>query len=64
MPPEFLAEAEARERAAKIARPVTERLRKMIEREVFRLLEEGVPEEEVLARISEKYGTRLRKLDT
>jgi hypothetical protein len=60
VPPEFLAEAEARERAARLARPVTERLRKMIEREVFSLLEEGVPEEEVLARISEKYGIKLR----
>jgi len=60
VPPEFLAEAEARERAARIARPVTERLRKMIETEVFRLLEEGVPEEEVLARISEKYGIKFR----
>lgn len=39
-----------------MARPVTERLRKTIETEVYRLLEEGVPEEEVLARISEKYG--------
>lgn len=57
VPPEHLAEAEARERAAKLARPVTERLRKMVEREVLRLLEEGVPEEEVLARISEKYGS-------
>jgi hypothetical protein len=60
VPPEFLAEAEARERAARIARPVTERLRKTIEREVFSLLEEGVPEEEVLARISEKYKVKLR----
>ena len=32
----------------------------MIEREVFRLLEEGVPEE-VLAQISKKYGIHLRK---
>lgn len=60
VPPEFLAEAKARERAARIARPVTERLRKTIEREVYRLLEEGVPEEEVLARISKKYGIKLR----
>jgi hypothetical protein len=64
VPPEFLAEAEARERAARLARPVTERLRKAIEREVFRLLEAGVPEEEVLARISEKYKVKLRKRRT
>jgi len=60
VPPEFLAEAEAREKAAKLARPVTERLRKTIEKEVLRLLEAGVPEEEVLARISEKYRIKLR----
>jgi len=61
MPPEFLVEAEARERAARLARPVTERLRKAIEREVLRLLEAGVPEEEVLKRLSEKYGVKVRK---
>jgi len=62
VPPEFLVEAEARERAARLARPVTERLRKIIEREVLRLLEEGVPEEDVLKRISEKYAYGLTRL--
>lgn len=61
VPPEFLAEAEARERAGRIARPVTERIRKMIEREVFRLLETGIPEEEILAEIASKYNTRNRR---
>lgn len=60
VPPEFLAEAEAREKAARLARPVTERLRKTIEREVLRLLEAGVPEEEILRRISKKYGISLK----
>lgn len=55
VPPEFLEAAEARERAARLARPVTERLRRMVEREALRLLAEGVPEEEVLRRIREKY---------
>jgi uncharacterized protein YggT (Ycf19 family) len=55
VPPEFLAEAGARETAAKLARPVTERLRKMIEREAFRLMETGVPQEQILLQISEKY---------
>jgi len=64
VPPEFLVEAEAREEAARLARPVTERLRKTIEGEVLRLLEAGVPEEEVLARISEKYGVKLRGVKT
>jgi len=56
VPKEFLEAAEIREKAARLARPVTERLRKTIEREVLRLLEEGVPEEDVLKRISEKYA--------
>lgn len=55
VPPQFLAEAETREKAARLARPITERLRKTIEREVSRLLEAGVPEEEIVARISRTY---------
>lgn len=61
VPREYIAEAEARERAARIARPVTERLRKMIEREVFRLLEEGKTEGQILSQIASKYGLRLRR---
>lgn len=53
--------AETRERAAKIARPVTEKLRKTIEKEVLRLLEAGVPEKEILSQIASKYGIRLPK---
>ena len=56
VPAGFLVEAEARERAARLARPVTERLRKIIEREVLCLLKEGVPEEDALKRISEEYA--------
>ena len=55
VPPEFLVEAEARERAARLARPVTERLRRTIEREALRLLKAGVPEEEILEKIASKY---------
>jgi len=61
VPPEFLVEAEARERAARVARPVTEKLRKAIEREVLQLLAEGVSEKEILATLPEKYGVRIRK---
>lgn len=61
VPPEYLAEAEARERAAKVAKPLTERLRKMIEREVFRLLEEGKSEEQILRQIASRYGFRIRR---
>ena len=61
VPKEFLVEAEARERAARLARPVTEKLRKTIEREVRRLLEEGVPEKEILTQLATKYGVRIRR---
>ena len=61
VPPEYLAGAEARERASRLARPVTERLRHAIEREVFKLLAAEVPEEEVQKRLSEKYGIRIRR---
>ena len=55
MPPEFLAKAERGERAHRIAYPVLERLRKKMEKDVAILLEAGVPEQEILARISNKY---------
>jgi len=61
VPPEFLVQAEARERAARLARPVTEKLRKTIEREVLRLLEVGIPEEEILTQVTSKYGLPLRR---
>jgi len=56
VPPEFLLEAEERERAAKVVRRITERLRKEMESEALRLLREGVPEAEIRKRIAEKYG--------
>jgi len=64
VPPEYLAEAEARERAARIARPLTERMKRMIEKEVFRLLERGQSEEEILAQLTSKYGFPIRRRRT
>jgi hypothetical protein len=61
VPPGFLAEAEARERVARLARPVTEHLRKMIESEVFGLMEAGMSEEEILAQLASEYGYRKRR---
>jgi len=60
VPKEFLEAAEARERAVRVARPITERLRKLIEREALRLLEEGVSTEEIVKRLSAKYGVRIQ----
>jgi hypothetical protein len=64
VPPEFLVEAEAREKAARLARPVTERLRKTIEREVLRLLEAGMSKEEILTQVTSKYGLQVRRRRT
>lgn len=55
VPREFLVKAEKGEKARRIARPVTERLRKTIERRVSRLIEAGMIEEEIAARISQEY---------
>jgi len=61
VPPEFLKMAEAREKAAVVARPITERLRKMIEREASKMLATGIPEGEILRLLSEKYKVRIRR---
>ena len=60
VPHEYLVEAEAREQAARIARPLTERMRRLIEREAFRLMEEGRTEEQIHAQLISKYGLRRR----
>ena len=59
VPPEYLAVTEAKEKAARLARPITERLAKAVEEEVFHLLAAGVAEEEILSKISQKYGIKL-----
>lgn len=64
LPKEFLETAEARERAAKVARPLTEKLRKLIERETAKMLKEDLSEEEALRHLSEKYGVPIRKRKT
>jgi len=61
VPPEYLVEAEKMERAARIARPVTEMMRRTIEEEARRLIEEGKREEEILAELASKYGLRIRR---
>ena len=60
VPPEYLAEAEERELAARLVRRITERLRREIEREALILLRRGIAEEEVRKHIAEKYGVQLR----
>ena len=64
VPREYLVEAEGRERAARMARPVVERLRRIIEAEALRLLNEGISEEEILRQLASKYGLRTRRRRT
>lgn len=61
VPHEYLVEAEAREKASRIARPVTERLKRMIEREVLRLMEEGRTENEILGHLTSKYDIHIQR---
>jgi len=64
VPPEYLAEAETMELAAKTVKPLTERIRREFERDALRLLKEGKSPEEILTQLSSKYGLRLRKRRT
>ncbi len=59
VPNEFLAKAEAMEKATRIARPVTERLKRMIEQEVLSLVEEGRTENEILGYLASKYDLHV-----
>jgi len=64
VPPEYLAEAETMELAAKTVKPLTERMKREFEREALRLLKEGKSPEEILAQLTSKYGLHLRKRQT
>jgi len=59
VPKEFLVEAEAREKAAVVAHPITEHLRRMIEKEAANMLAAGIPEAEILKLLSEKYKVKI-----
>jgi len=61
VPPEYLAEAEAKELAAKTVKPLTERIKREFERDALRLLKEGKSREEILMQLASKYGLRFRK---
>jgi hypothetical protein len=56
VPPEFLVEAEEREKAARVVRRVSEKMRKAMEREALQMLREGISEEEIRKIIAKKYG--------
>ena len=64
VPPEYLAEAETIERATKMAKPLTEKLKRMIEKDALRLLKEGKSQEEILTQLASKYGLHLRRRRT
>lgn len=61
VPPEFLEAKREEEYAIKIARPVTEALRRTIERETRRMVKLGISEKEILRMLQEKYGVTVRK---
>jgi len=60
VPPKHLALAEAKEKAARLAKPITERIRRTIEKEILQMMGAGVPENQILAQISAKYGVKLK----
>jgi len=55
VPTEFLRKADTTEQARKIATPIVRRLRQGIERQVLRLMEGGMPKDEILKRLSSEY---------
>jgi len=56
VPYEYLVEADARERAAQVAKPIIERLTLGIEKEVLRLMEAGAKEKDISKILVSKYG--------
>jgi len=54
VPNEYLAQAETWEQATKIAKPITKRLRRTMEREVFHSLKKGLSREEILTQLTSK----------
>lgn len=64
VPAKFLAEAEFRDRAAEIARSLTEGLVKMIESEAYTLMRAGTPDEETIRRLASKFGLQGRGVES
>jgi len=56
VPPEFLRDAEAKDRASAIVKLLTERLMNRLQQDALALLKEELPEEEILERLRGKYG--------
>jgi len=61
VPPQYLLEAEKRERATRVVKPLTERLRKIIEQEAFQMLQQGKSEKEIAALIVPKYDVIFKE---
>jgi len=61
VPTEYLAEADAKERVERIARPVIRRLTRGIEREALRLMERGLEEEDIVKQLASKYDLNLEE---
>jgi len=61
VPQEYLVEAETREKATRAVKPLTERLRRIIEQEAFRLLQEGRTPREITAIIAPRYDVIFKE---
>jgi hypothetical protein len=61
VPKEFLAEAEVRDQASRMSKPLSERLRRMLEEDSFKLLKLGKSKSAILAQLAVKYGFLLQR---
>jgi hypothetical protein len=61
VPNEYLLEAESKDQASNIAKPIIERLRKTIERQILKLLQRNLSKKEILEQLQTKYSFITRK---
>ena len=61
VPQSYVADARALDYAARVARPITEQITRIIEQEVFNLLRQGIPSREIFHRLAGEYGLTNRR---
>lgn len=61
VPSEYLAKAEAKQRAVNISKPLVRRLAREIHGETLRLLEAGLSPDEIMSRLTAEYNLQLGK---
>jgi len=60
VPRDFLEKANVREKASRIAKPLAEKFRAILEREVFNMLQQGKSNQEIQTHLQSKYGSRIK----